>query len=208
LFVDAKAEVYFEYGVNDNSYDFRQFITRPDLSRAYQFGFRKMVPLNDKNKHIFFEAEITQMSPSTGDRIVDNTHGAWYTHYQVLAGHTNKGKILGAGIGLGGNSQSIDVSWVYGLKTLGISFERCEHNVAYQQVYLPDMNGNSRKWVDFALGLQGEWNYKNLLFNAKIQHIKSLNYQWILKDYDPGKYYIPHNDVYNLHAELGVTFRF
>jgi hypothetical protein len=72
----------------------------------------------------------------------------------------------------------------------------------------PDINGNSRKWVDFAFALNGEWNYRNLIFNAKLQEVKSLNYEWVLKDYVPGQYYIPHNNVYNLHAELGVTFRF
>lgn len=204
LFVKAQAEIYFEYGLNDNSYDLRQFINRPDMSRAYLFGFRKMIPLNDKAKHILFGAEITQMSQSI-DRILEQ-HSSWYTHYQVLAGHTNKGKILGAGIGPGGNSQSIDVSWVYGLKKIGVSLDRYEHDVDNYE--FDNINGNSRKWVDFAFGLQGEWNYKNLLFSVKLQHIKSLNYQWVLKDYVPGQYYIPHNDVYNFHGQLGLTYRF
>lgn len=205
LFVKANAEVYFEYGINDNSYDLRQFITRPDLTRAYQFGFRKMISLSDQSKYILLSAEITQMSQPINDRIVDNTHGSWYTHYQVQAGHTNKGQILGAGIGPSGNSQSVDISWVYELKRIGVSFDRYEHDVNATPA---DINGNSRKWVDFAFGLQGEWNYKNLLVSAKLQHIKSLNYQWILKDYIPGQYYIPHNDVYNFHGELGLTYRF
>ncbi len=205
LFVKAHAEVYFEYGINDNSYNLRQFITHPALTRAYQFGFRKMIPLNDKNKHILFGAEITQMSKPLDDRAVDNIHGSWYHHYQVAAGHTNKGQVLGAGIGPGGNSQSFDISWVYQLKRIGVSFDRYEHDV---DVTADVINGNSNKWVDFALGLQGEWNYKNLLFSAKLQHIKSLNYQNVLKDYVPGKYYIPHNDVYNFHGQLGLTYRF
>jgi hypothetical protein len=207
LFVKAQAEVYFEYGLNDNSYDLRQFINRPDMSRAYQFGFRKVVSLSKENQHILFAAEITQMSQPV-DRIVEG-HGNWYIHSEVLAGHTNKGKILGAGIGPGGNSQSLDVSWVSGLKRIGISFDRYEHTpINNSDNELLNINGNSRKWVDFAFGLQGEWNYKNLIFNAKLQHIKSLNYQWVLKDYVPGQYYIPHNDVYNFHGQLGLTYRF
>ena len=102
----------------------------------------------------------------------------------------------------------MDISWVSGLKKLGVSLERYEHDVDFYEMAFSDINGNSRNWVDFAFALQGEWNYKNLIFNAKLQEIKSLNYEWILKDYNPGQYYIPHNDVYNLHAELGITFRF
>ncbi len=207
LFSKAQAEVYFEYGLNDNSYDLRDFIGSPQHSRAYLFGFRKMLLLPGKNgEHILFSTEITQLSQSP-DRIVRDA-GGWYIHGEVRDGHTNMGQVLGAGTGSGGNLQSVDISWVSGLKKLGIGIDRYEHDVDFYRNAFPDINGNSRKWVDFAFALNGEWNYKNLIFNAKLQEIKSLNYQWILKDYDPGKYYIPHNDVYNLHGELGVTFRF
>ncbi len=166
-----------------------------------------MLPLSGKSdQHILFSAEITQLS-QTPDRLVRYASG-WYVHSGVTEGHTNDGQILGAGTGSGGNLQSMDVSWVSGLKKLGIRFERYEHNVDLYNYYFPDINGNSRKWVDFGFALQGEWSYKNLIFNATLEEIKSLNYEWVLKDYTSDQYYIPHNDVYNLHAELGVTFRF
>ena len=207
LFTKAQAEVYFEYGLNDNSYNFRDFIGSPDHSRAYIFGVRKMIPLNGRaDQHILFDAEITQLS-QTPDRIVRQA-GGWYVHSGVTEGQTNEGQVLGAGTGSGGNLQSMEVSWISGLKKLGVRFERYEHDVDFQEQNLPDINGNSRKWVDFAFALQGEWNYKNLIFNATLEEVKSFNYEWVLKDYTPDQYYIPHNDVYNLHAVLGVTFRF
>lgn len=207
LFTKAQAEVYFEYGLNDNSYNLRDFIGSPDHSRAYIFGLRKMLPVNgSSDQHILFSAEITQLSQSP-DRIIRNA-GGWYIHGEVTDGHTNNGQILGAGTGSGGNLQSMEVSWISGLKKLGVSIERYEHDVDFYQEFIPDINGNSRKWVDLSLGLQGAWSYKNLIFNAKLQEIRSLNYEWILKDYKPDQNYIPHNNVYNLHAELGVTFRF
>ncbi|MDB5112742.1 MAG: hypothetical protein JWR67_3856, partial [Mucilaginibacter sp.] len=207
LFTKAQAEVYFEYGLNDNSYNLTDFIGSPDHSRAYIFGVRKMIPINGaKDQHILFSGEITQLSQSP-DRLVRGA-GGWYIHGQVTDGQTNEGQVLGAGTGSGGNLQSMDISWVSGMKKLGISIERYEHDVDFYQAYLPDINGNSRSWVDFAFGLQGNWSYKNLIFNAKLQEIESLNYEWILKNYNPSQYYIPNNTVYNLHAELGVTFRF
>ncbi|HTH82222.1 MAG TPA: capsule assembly Wzi family protein [Mucilaginibacter sp.] len=207
LFTKAQAEVYFEYGLNDNSYNYADFIGAPDHSRAYIFGVRKMVAIPGRtDQHLLFSTEITQLSQSP-DRIVRNS-GGWYVHSGVTQGHTNEGQILGAGTGSGGNLQSVDVSWVSGLKKLGIAFERYQHDADFSNDYLPSINGNSRNWVDLAFALQGEWNYKNLIFNAKLQEIKSLNYEWVLKDYVPGNYYIPHNDVYNFHGELGVTFRF
>jgi len=207
LFTKAEAEVYFEYGLNDNSYNLEDFIGSPDHSRAYIFGLRKMFPVSgSKDQHILFSGEITQLSQSP-DRIVRNSSG-WYIHSTVTDGQTEEGQVLGAGTGSGGNLQSMDISWVSGLKKLGISFERYEHDVDFYEEFFPDINGNSRNWVDFAVALQGTWSYKNLIFNAKLQEIESLNYEWILKNYNPSQYYIPNNTVYNLHAELGMTFRF
>lgn len=207
LFIKAQAEFYFEYGLNDNSYNIKDFFNSPDHSRAYTVGFRKMLPINGyKDQHILISTEVTQLS-QTPDRLVRNSSG-WYIHSTVTDGQTNDGQVLGSGTGSGGNIQSFDIDWVSGLKKLGIGIERYEHDVDYYEAYFPDINGNSRNWVDYAMSLNGEWSYKNLLFNAKLQEVKSYNYEWILKDYVPGPNYIPNNTVYNLHAELGVTFRF
>lgn len=204
VFTKAKAEVYVEYGLNDNAHDYRDFINAPDHSRAYLFGFSKLVPLKKHtNEAIEVTAEVVQTS-QTVDRYLRNS-GSWYTHSEVKHGYTNQGQIMGTGMDLGANIQSVDVSWVKGLKKIGLSIERYEHNPHYAPI---SINGHSRRWVDFAFAGIGEWNYKNLLFYSKIQGIKSLNYQWRLNEHDPDQYYIPHNDVVNFHAELGLMFRF
>jgi len=207
VFPKAKAEVYFEYGLNDNSYNLRDFLGSPEHSRAYIFGISKMIPLMKNDQYVKVDAEVTQLS-QTADYLTRNA-GSYYYHYQVTQGYTHNGEVLGAGIGSGGNLQSLDISWVNGLKQVGFAVERYEHNMdlANRAEFLT-LNGLSRRWVDLAFAANGTWNYKNLLFNAKLQGIKSLNYQWVLKDYEPGKYYIPHNDVFNFHGELGVTYRF
>lgn len=207
VFQKAHTEVYFEYGLNDNSYNYRDFIGSPDHARSYIFGITKLVPLQTKkDEFIQINAEIDQLSQSI-DRLVRSA-GGFYQHSVVRQGYTNLGQVIGAGSGTGGDLQSLSISWVKGLKKLGLAFERYEHNTDYYNDYVGDLNGQSRRWVDFALAAQGEWNYKNLIFNAKIQGIKSLNYQWRMKDYTTDEYYVPHNDVFNFHSELGVAFRF
>lgn len=205
LLPKAKAEVYFEFGQNDNSHDFRDFIGAPDHSRTYLFGLSKLVPVKNRtDEFIQINAELTQLSQSI-DRYLRSA-GDWYMHsWGVPQGYTNNGQILGAGIALGGNLQSLDVSWVKGLKKIGLGFERYEHSIFNAPI---SINKHSRRWVDFAFAGIGEWTYKNLLLSTKIQGIKSLNYQWRLKDYNPDQYYIPHNDVFNFHGELGIMFRF
>lgn len=207
VFPKAHAEVYFEYGINDNSFNFRDFIGSPDHGRAYVFGFSKLVPIRGrKEQFIEINAEINQLSQSL-DRLVRQA-GGFYVHGGVRQGYTNLGQVLGAGTGSGGNLQSTDINWVKGLKKIGLSFERYEHNADLYNSVIADLDYQSRRWVDFALAAKGMWDYKNFIFSAKLQGIKSLNYQWRMKDYTPDEYYIPHNDVFNFHGELGISFRF
>lgn len=207
LFKRARAELYFEYGLNDNSYNYRDFIGSPDHSRTYIFGFRKLLPLNrSDDQQILFSAEVTQLSQSV-DRLVREA-GSYYLHSEVRQGHTNQGQVMGAGTGPGGNLQHVDINWVSGLKKLGVTFDRYEHNVDFSDAYLSDINGYSRKWVDLVVGIQGEWDYHNLLLNAKLQHITSLNYQWFARNLVPGVYYTPQNTATNFYGQLGITYRF
>ncbi|RZK36200.1 MAG: hypothetical protein EOO90_27775, partial [Pedobacter sp.] len=209
IFPRAHAEVYFEYGLNDNSYDLRDFIGSPDHSRTYLLGLRKLIPLKGKtDEFIQFSGEITQMS-QTIDGLLLRDASSFYYHGEVRQGYTHNGEVLGAGSGTGGNLQSFEVSWIKGFKKLGLSFDRLEHNRDfYDSSGFATAKGGSRSWVDFAFAAVGEWNYKNLLFNAKLQGIKSLNYQWRQKDFTDSQYYIPHNTVYNFQGQLGVTYRF
>ncbi|RZL14829.1 MAG: hypothetical protein EOO89_15525 [Pedobacter sp.] len=207
LFQKAMAEVYFEYGLNDNAYNFRDFIGSPEHGRSYLFGFNKLVNIpGKKDQFIQINAEVTQLS-QTVDRVV-RPAGGFYQHFGINQGYTHKGQVLGAGIGTGSNHQALTINWLNGVKRLGFAIERLEHNLDLYNESIKDLNGFSRKWVDYALSLNGQWDHKKFIVNAKFQGIQSLNYQWLLKDYIPGNYYIPNNDVFNFRAELSVMYRF
>ena len=206
LFVKAKGEVYFEYGINDHSYNFRDFILSPEHSRSYLFGIRKLIELKNTGQLIEVNAEVTQMSQSI-DRILRNA-GMWYEHSVMFRGYTHQGEVLGAGVGPGGNLQSLEINWVKNLKKIGFQIERYVHNNDYYNASIDDLDGHSRRWVDYGFAAIGTWDFNHLLLNGKLQGIRSLNYQWQLKNYTPGTYYIPENDLFNFHGELGISYRF
>lgn len=201
LLPEAQTEIYVEFGRNDHSVDFRDFTMEPEHSRSYLAGFQKIVKLNKLGQFLSISGEITQMSqPPT---LFIRNAGTWYVHDKVKHGYTNEGEVLGAGIGPGGNVQTIDFIWNKGFKKLGIQLERYVHNNDYYQKISAGTKGRYGQWVDLSAGLVYGWNFDNLLVNGKIQSIKSYNYLW-----QSGNYGTTLKNVVNLHAQVGLSYIF
>ncbi len=206
---ESKAEIYLQYGRNDHAYDFRDAAVEPEHTRAYVAGFRKLVPLTKIDEYIQVGVEFTQLQLSTTRET--RAGQAWYTHYQVLDGYTNNGQVLGAGIGPGSNMQSLDVSWVKGLKKIGILFERVVNNndLLYSYAYASGESSQyiNRHWVDFAVGGKFAWNFNKLVLNSQLTYIRSLNYQY---QWEKGPDYWEwlKKDANNLQFKVGILYNF
>ncbi|RYE21048.1 MAG: hypothetical protein EOP42_26475 [Sphingobacteriaceae bacterium] len=201
------AEVYFEFGHYNNPLSFLETLLQPERLRAYIFGLRKLMPFNAaRNEHILISLEATELQETNISDLIAGKE--WYVSNGVRQGYTNRGEVLGAGIGPGANLQSLDVSWVRGLKRLGIQLERYVHNDDYVYYAFSDSKDYSRHWVDLSLAASGEWNYKNLIFNGKIQGIQSLDYQWYLKGNGNDPYFVNQTSKFNLQIQAGASYRF
>ncbi|WP_431293723.1 capsule assembly Wzi family protein [Pedobacter sp. P26] len=203
---ESRAEVYFQYGRNDHPYDIRDALQEPEHSRAYIAGFRKLVPLKKPDEFIQVGVELTQLEGSrTGEGREQPT---WYIHHQVRDGYTNNGQILGAGIGPGSNLQSLDVSWVRGLKRIGIQIERLVNN--NDLYYMAITTDPRRKWIDLSLSGKFDWSYKNFILNSQLTYIRSHNYQYTAKNIvytDKNFWNWDKQDINNLHLKIGLMYR-
>jgi len=196
LFTGSKAELYFEYGLNDHSYNTRDFLMSPEHSRVYTLGLNKLISYKGRtDEYIQIGIEMTHMEQPL-DRIIRDA-GEWYMHSQVIHGYTNRGEVLGAGIGPGGNFQTFQVSWVKSLKQIGLQLERYEHNGDFANFY------GFGQWIDFSAAAVSTWDHKNFLLNAKLQAIESVNYQWL-----SGPKGSPNKNAFHMNAEVGVVYRF
>jgi len=206
LWLKTHAELYVEYFREDHAFDLRDMILQAEHTHAYLFGIRKMIPLNHyKNQFIQFNLEVTQLEQTTTNPARPSKY--IYVHYAgIPQGYTNRGQLLGAGIGPGSNMQSISVSWVKGLKTIGLEFERLVQNNDFHNAVIKDPRAI---WVDLGTSAFGDWNYKNLLFSAKLEFIKSLNYQHYYKPISDefSALWKPRN-IINFQANIGVSYRF
>jgi hypothetical protein len=204
---EEHAEVYFEFGRNNYSGDLKDLSLEPEVSRAYIFGVRKLFPFGKREQeNLMLSVEVAQMQETSIEKAMNLD--SWYTSKNIRNGYTNRGELLGAGIGPGGNMQSLELSWVKGLKRLGLQLERFVHNNDFYYYAYVDSKDYRRHWTDLSLGASGEWNYKNLIFNAKLQGIKSLNYQWYLLQTPDQPYMTPGRDAFNLQVQAGLTYRF
>ena len=203
---EAFAEVYFQYGKNDHNYNYRDAFVEPEHSRAYVAGFRKLFALNQKDTYLQTGIEITQMEAA----LTRTTRGAgyWYSHSSIKQGYTNVGQVLGAGIGSGSNLQSLDVSWVKGLKKVGIQLERTVHNndLFYRAFRTnPDIR---RHWVDLSITGKFNWDFKRLILQTQVAYIRSLNYQWAFEDPTASFWEWNKKDADNIHLGMGLLYRF
>jgi hypothetical protein len=203
---ESKAEVYLEYGRNDHAFNTRDYLVEPEHSRAYVAGFRKLVTLPRVDEYIQFGAEFTQLeSPRTA---TIRAAPVWYSHHQVVAGYTNKGQVLGAGIGPGSNMQSFSIDWVKELRKIGFGLDRIVNNNDFLYQAGTTLRDIRRHWVDYAFTGRFAWDFKHLVLNSELSYIKSFNYQWRLQDNGGFFWDWPKQDANNLHLKVGLLYNF
>jgi hypothetical protein len=205
---EAHMEAYFEYGREDHNYHLVDVILEPDHLRAYIIGLRKLTPLKRSDEFIDIQLEVAHFAKNQASTFRAPGVAGRYRHGQVVHGYTHIGQILGSGIGTGSNMQSFSIAWVKGLKRMGFEFKRVSHEENFWAYAFKDYR---YKWADLGGALVADWHYKKFLFNARVETIGSINYQFF---YDP----VPDSDIlpwwntgkprYNLHATLGVTYCF
>lgn len=167
-------EFYGEYGRRDKAKNGRDLIVQADYARAYVLGFRKLIELKSINGDLLeIGAEATELSAT--NTIYQRGSRSWYTHPNVRHGYTQKGQVLGAGIGPGSNVQTIHVSWIRDIKQLGLQFERLSHN---EDLFYWNISDIRRQWSDLSVKAYGVWDLKPLIATASLQYIKSYNYQY------------------------------
>ncbi|MEI6264155.1 MAG: capsule assembly Wzi family protein [Sphingobacteriia bacterium] len=220
-----QAEVYFEYG-RSNRWASPFNIFGDTIPTGYTAGFRKLFsPFRGKGSTksnqgggILLSAEITQLQLPDARSIFNQASvygppktNSWYTNAYIGQGYTNNGQVMGASIGPGSNSETINISWVNGLKRIGIQAERITYNNDfYAYNFFSGIVGTGlayKQWVDLNIALNAQWDFNQFLLSASIQRTKSLNYRWTKLENtfsDPS----PLSDRLNTQFQLSLTYFF
>lgn len=198
-------EIYGEYARNDRGWDIRDLVVSPNHSRSYMVGIRKLVTLPTANGDLLqINAEITQLEPPR--TVTLRNTSPMYVHHVVRDGYTHLGQLLGAGAGVGNNVQMLQVSWLRGMKQLGVQLERLVHNNDFLYRTVKDPRAN---WTDLSIGLHGEWDYKRFLLTTHMQLTRAYNYQYRVEEL-PGStnfWRFRKQDKTNFIWQVGILYR-
>ena len=189
-----KTELYLEYGRGDKMTTLFN-VLQDSIPSGYTAGIRKLFQISGGKSHFMVGIEVTRLQLPDPRLIftMGNPFGApqtnsWYTGRQVLQGYTNYGQVIGAGIGPGSNSQTLQLAWVKGAKKISITGERVAHNNDfYYYNYItnslvPQYQNPNKFWADINATGQFQWNVKNFMFGAAWSYTSLLNYRWLKLD--------------------------
>jgi hypothetical protein len=191
---ESKAEFYFENMWNDHQNTLLDLFDSPSHSSAYLLGFSKIFILNsNKENYLKFNFEHTEIGVVSA--LVGKPGGSSYIHGIVRQGYTNFSQNLGAGIGTGGNSQTLDFSIWNNEKVWGIQWERFAQNTDFYYASYPDFSPT--KWVDMSLNTYAYRRYGNLGIQAKLNTSWMRAYQWQ-----------NNNDKINLQMQVTLQYFF
>ena len=128
-------DLYFEWGKNDYNTHLDNVIRYPFHTQAITAGFKKTMTLN-KKAEVYGQllCEFTFIESSMDYHFFYDWGGSgndFYSHGRILQGYTNKGQYIGAGIGAGGNAQTLCYKVFYNKGNTGITLSRINPDLNY-----------------------------------------------------------------------------
>jgi hypothetical protein len=204
-----KAEVYAEFGRNDKTMNPLFLLGSESQPTGFVAGFRKLVSLRNKS-NLEFGIEFTQLGFNDKQLIRDVK--SWYLDDTVRHGYTNRGQIIGSGLGPGGNSQLFEAAWNNGMNRISLQLERRIHNNDFFYYTFERIKDYRRHWADIIASLSINRTYKNFMFGGSLTTLRTLNYQWWYIERDPvitwQNYFQNGLDYLTLQGQLYVNYRF
>jgi hypothetical protein len=192
VFPASNVEVYGEFGRNDHNVDARDAVLEPEHASAYLLGMQKLF-IQEAG---FVRLGVEAISLASGLTRTVRASPTWYAHHIVTQGYTQRGQVIGAGVGPGGEGQSFRLDWYRRWGSLGGYVQRQRQNDdAYFARFTTPFNRHQHD-VFLGFGARGALAAGPVDLSATLLRQKEYN-----------RYVIRGNDVSNLHLELGAQVR-
>jgi len=207
LMKNDNAEIYAEYGNNNRVINPLLFLSKNKSPSGYIIGVKKAIIIGS-NKFVDIGFEYTDLSLKDIYHIKNIQ--SWYIDDKIRHGYTHKGKIIGSGIGPGGESQFLQIGFNKGINRIGIELERRVYNNDFYYFTFERVRDFRRHWVDLISNIEFDIQLKNMLIGGKLSATRTLNYQWFYQEYEPitdgNSYYKNGLDYFTLEGNFYIYY--
>ncbi|HEU4994779.1 MAG TPA: capsule assembly Wzi family protein [Gemmatimonadaceae bacterium] len=197
VFPEVGFEVYGEWGRNDHNVDFRDLVLQPDHASGFVLGFQKAFQRTARG-FLVLRGELTALGEGRTAEV--RPAPPWYAHHIVFQGYTQRGQIVGAGIGPGSDMQKLEANWHAEGWTGGAFVERVRIDAdGFYRFFAPlGLAPSSFRWMDAILGVgvRGKYDFRRVRLTGSV-----------FRGLERNRYTILQNDVPNLSADVRLEFR-
>lgn len=202
------AEIYFEYGRSDTDLSISNIFQSSSYGRGYTAGLKKGYTIGKKDDIILIGAEITNLSLPEKEQ-VNFQPKSWYLDDYIRQGFTHKGRVLGAGIGPGSNTQTVYVQWMKNLNFMGLRVNRVIHNLDfYHSTKYYQTDHFNQYWASMNAALYFNYQYKQLSLSGEVSWQRDYNYNWEWIRYTWIGFENIGSDEVNYGGRLLIQYRF
>lgn len=175
---ESHVEIWGEFGRDDAAADVEDLLTSPTHSRGYQFGFRKLVPIQGQREYMDVRLHVVQCEAAK--EVMIRRQFGWPVFYD--SDYSNYGQNIGAGIGTGSNLFKASLDYIKERRSYGLHIDWVAHNndLIYtgQTPWLTTWYGYdfTKKYIDW--GLTGVYQEKqgNWIYQVKIMAMQTYNW--------------------------------
>tara|TARA_Y100000310_G_C20621334_1_gene783475 strand:+ start:161 stop:1648 length:1488 start_codon:yes stop_codon:yes gene_type:complete len=189
-FPEVGFRAYAEFAVNDFGGAAKWI--EPEHSRAYTIGFEKLTQLKSGDSFVLIY-EHTNLSRN--HTYLWRAEPTFYVHSVNRQGYTNRGQLLGAGIGPGSNSDMGSLKFFTGKNTFGGCLQRIENNKDYFAVNIRDRFNHH---IEYSGGLFYQREFDRYIASAEAIFSRDNNRYYVLSD-DHLNVYMSFKFIYKLN---------
>lgn len=217
IWEESHIELYGEFYREDFAWNSRDLLMQPHHNSGYSFGLIKLI---HAPAALFYKAnlEFVNMTPSFYSEVRPQNY--FYSHPDIRQGHTHRGKLLGAAIGPGSNSQHLSVDAYQTWGRIGLYLNRTAHNNHFHYNFDRDLErpeifrqGFGDYWrnrTDLTIGARGLIQSNSVILAADVAWTRLFNYG----RFDYGVFggtnianFTPY-DLNNLYLQISLTYLF
>ena len=191
-FPRSRTELYGEWGRGDHSRDLRDLLLEPEHASAWLVGLQRAFRVQDQKLWRLSAEFLTLGSARTSS--LRAPASAFYVHHIVKQGYTQRGQVMGAGIGPGSSQLWLAVDRFAPWGKVGAAFMR----TAY------DNNRFLAQPRSFtALEVEPSFALDALVFRGPLDIQAGATFSRLLN-----KWYVEGNDETNVNVSIGARYHF